>query len=342
MYYTGMFHTILHIVWHAIKESIITLPILFICYLLIELLEEKILNKYKKNKKMKSLFSPIVSAGFGLIPQCGFSVVASDLYSKRAITIGSLFAILIATSDEALPLLLANPANYGSLAIIIGVKFVYAVLIGISLDAILKLVKKSKANKMTLGEKNQVVVSKKEIEKIQLQNKHVKHDEHEEHHNHEEHEHVHKHNEEEIEVHGCCKHNLEKSNNKLKDLFVHPLLHSLKIFVFILIINIVFGALVEFVGEDSISNFMSSTGFFEPFVVAIVGLIPNCAASVIITELFLVGGISIGSCISGLCINSGLALIMLFKMNKNVKQNLAILFSLYALSCVIGVVVNLF
>ena len=104
-----MFESILHIIWHAFKESLITLPILFICYLLIELLEEKILNKYQKNKKVKSLFSPVVSAGFGLIPQCGFSVVASDLFSKKAITLGSLFAIFIATSDEALPIYPRHP-----------------------------------------------------------------------------------------------------------------------------------------------------------------------------------------------------------------------------------------
>lgn len=342
MYYTGMFNTILHIVWHAIQESIITLPILFICYLLIELLEERILNKYKKNKKMKSLFSPVVSAGFGLIPQCGFSVVASDLFSKRIITIGSLFAILIATSDEALPILLANPANYGSLAIIIGVKFIYAIIVGVSIDAISKAIKKSKSKKLSSTNNLQVKVSQKEIEVVE--NKKHEHKNHE--HDHEKHEHSHddhshEHNEE-IEVHGCCKHNLEKSNNKLKDLFVHPLLHSLKIFIFILVINIVFGALVEFVGENAISNFMSSTGFFEPFIVAIAGLIPNCAASVIITELFLVGGISIGSCIAGLCINSGLALIMLFKLNKNFKQNILILISLYSLSCLLGIIVNLF
>lgn len=331
MYYTGMFESILHIIWHAFKDSIITLPILFICYLLIELLEEKILNKYQKKKKMKGLFSPVISAGFGLIPQCGFSVVASDLFSKKAITIGSLFAILIATSDEALPLMLANPANYGSLAIILGVKFVYAVVVGISIDAVSKLINKKKAKKV-ITSSNLKVESETNISEVDANNKDGSEDQHAHEYQHEEH----------VEVHGCCKHNLEKGNKKLKDVFIHPLMHSLKIFVFIFAINILFGALIEFVGENAISNFMMSTGFFEPFVVALVGLIPNCAASVIVTELYLVGGISIGSCISGLCINSGIALIMLFKMNKNLKQNLAISASLYVLSCAIGVLVNLF
>lgn len=334
MYYTCMFHTILHIVWHGLKESIITLPILFICYLLIELLEDKILNKYQKNKKLNSLFSPVVSAGFGLIPQCGFSVVATDLFSKKVITIGSLFAILLATSDEAIPLMLSNPANYGSLAIIIAIKFVYAILIGVVIDFVSKIIKNKKEN-LLQNEVNLQTTTQISLNEVE---DHL--DDHDHHHK-EEYDHVHK-KESVAEIHGCCKHDLQKGNNKLKDLFVHPLLHSLKIFVFILLINVIFGFLIEFVGKDAISSFMASTGFLEPFLVSLVGLIPNCASSVIITELFLVGGISLGSCISGLCINSGIALIVLFKLNKNLKQNLAILFSLYGLSCAIGVIVNLF
>jgi len=329
-----MFHTILHIVWHGLKESIITLPILFICYLLIELLEDKILNKYQKNKKLNSLFSPVVSAGFGLIPQCGFSVVATDLFSKKVITIGSLFAILLATSDEAIPLMLSNPANYGSLVIIIAIKFVYAILIGVVIDFFSKIIKNKKEN-LLQNEVNLQTTTQISLNEVE---DHL--DDHDHHHE-EEHDHVHK-KESVAEIHGCCKHDLQKGNNKLKDLFVHPLLHSLKIFVFILLINVIFGFLIEFVGKDAISSFMASTGFLEPFLVSLVGLIPNCASSVIITELFLVGGISLGSCISGLCINSGIALIVLFKLNKNLKQNLAILFSLYGLSCAIGIIVNLF
>ncbi|MBQ3047983.1 MAG: arsenic efflux protein [Clostridia bacterium] len=338
-----MLNTIFHVIWHAIKDSVITLPILFISYLLIELLEDKILNKYQKNKKINSLFSPVVSAGFGLIPQCGFSVVATDLFSKKAITIGSLFAILLATSDEAVPLMLSNPANYGYLALIVGIKFIYAVLVGVLIDSCFKALKnktqtqnlKSKTN----HKQEDLTTGKNSVE---VKDDHT-HDDLD--HNHcdgEEHDHTHGKMIEDVAVYGCCKHDLQKGKGKLKDIFIHPLLHSLKIFGLIFLINIVFGLLIELVGENSIANFMSSTGFFQPFLVALVGLIPNCAVSVIVTELFLLGGISLGACISGLCINSGIALIVLFKLNKNVKQNLAILFSLYGLSCAIGIIVNLF
>ena len=330
-----MFEKILHVLLHTLKESILTLPVLFICYLLIELLEDKILRKYKSTRLLKNKWAPVVSAGFGLIPQCGFSVVATDLYSKKAITIGSLMAIFIATSDEALPLLLANPNNYISLAIIMSVKFIYAVIIGLSVDLFVNARNKKKIQLLKANRNENVVINKVEDNK---EEKIVKDKEHNHKHD-EEHDHKHEHKTEEIT--GCCHHNLNNKHNKIKDLFIHPLIHSIKIFAFILLFSFAFGLVVEFVGEDSIKNFMLSTGFFEPFISSFVGLIPNCAASVLITQVFLMGGISIGSCIAGLCMNCGIALIMLFKMNKNIKVNLLILSSLYILSCAIGVVINL-
>ena len=331
-----MFEEILHVIWHAFLESIITLPVIFVCYLVIELLEEKILTKYKTSKLLKSKIAPVVSAGFGIIPQCGFSVVATDLYSKKLITLGSLMAIYIATSDEALPILLSNSSSYLDLFLIIGIKFVYAIVVGLLIDAIFRKKQENKAISMvnhTTNSENLLVSNEKETKVVEMsttqeekENTNAKKDEH---------------SDEVIE--GCCHHDLKHSHeSKISHIFLHPLLHSLKIFAFILIINIIFGLLIEFVGQNVIADFMMSTGFFQPFIVALVGLIPNCAASVIITELFLVGGISLGSCIAGLCVNSGIALVLLFKLNKNVKENVLILISLYALGVLLGVIVNLF
>ena len=331
-----MFEEILHVIWHAFLESIITLPIIFVCYLVIELLEEKILTKYKTSKLLKSKIAPVVSAGFGIIPQCGFSVVATDLYSKKLITLGSLMAIYIATSDEALPILLSNSSSYLDLLLIIGIKFVYAIVVGLLIDAIFRKKQENKAISMvnhTTNSENLLVSNEKETKVVEMsttqeekENTNAKKDEH---------------SDEVIE--GCCHHDLKHSHeSKISHIFLHPLLHSLKIFAFILIINIIFGLLIEFVGQNVIADFMMATGFFQPFIVALVGLIPNCAASVIITELFLVGGISLGSCIAGLCVNSGIALVLLFKLNKNVKENVLILISLYALGVLLGVIVNLF
>ena len=311
-----MFNTILHVFLHTVKDTILTLPILFICYLLIELLEDKILHGYKSSKVLKGKWAPVVSASFGIIPQCGFSVIATDLFSKKVITIGSLLAIFIATSDEALPIMLANPSNYASLAIIIAVKFVYAIIIGLTIDFIFSLKNKKQQQLLTQPE---IVETKKETEKTIA----LKENEHTE------------------DIKGCCHHDLKGKHNKIKELFIHPLIHSLKIFFFIVLFSFIFGCIVEFLGHDSIKNFMTSTGFFEPFIVSLVGLIPNCASSVLITQVFLMGGISIGSCMAGLCVNSGIALIMLFKMNKKLKENFLILGLLYSLGCLLGVIVNL-
>ena len=311
-----MFNTIFHVFLHTVKDTILTLPILFLCYLLIELLEDKILHGYKSSKVLKGKWAPVISAGFGIIPQCGFSVVATDLFSKKVITIGSLLAILIATSDEALPIMLSNPNNYASLAIIILVKFVFAIIVGLTIDAIFKKFKSKKQANL--------------VENLTENNKEENKDSHEKNHIHLE-----------KEVKGCCHHDLKGKKSKIKDLFVHPLIHSLKIFFFIVLFSFIFGCIVEFVGEDTVKNFMLLTGFFEPFIVSIVGLIPNCAASVLITQVFLMQGISIGSCIAGLCVNSGIAIIMLFKMNKNLKENFLILSLLYSLGCLLGVIINL-
>lgn len=302
-----MFNKILHVFLHTLQDTIITLPILFICYLLIELLEEKILNKYQSSKMIKNKWAPVISAGFGLIPQCGFSVVASDLYSRRIITLGSLFAIFIATSDEAVPLMLSSPENYLNLILILSIKFVYAIIIGFAIDFII-----SKKAKKTLN-----MTDSKQKEEINNDGPI-------------------------IEIEGCCKHKLEHEHSKLKETFIHPLIHSIKIFIFIVIINFIFGLMVEFIGENVIASFMTSLGFFEPFIVTLVGLIPNCAASFIITETFLSGAISIGSCIAGLCVNSGIAMVTLFKLNKKLKENIFILLSLFLLSCALGVIINLF
>ncbi len=333
-----MFETILEILKEATIDSLKMLPVIFVCYVVIELLEDKILNKYQTNKLLKSPFAPVVSAGFGLIPQCGFSLVATDLFSKKAITLGSLFAIYLATSDEALPLLLTNSNNYLSLLYILLIKFGYAVLVGLTIDLIFKNKKQALVmsnNFLAKNQKNEQQISEDKSQETDLKAS-----------NNEEILAVRESKNEEVlpteHIQGCCHHDIENDHKGLKEIFLHPLLHSLKIFAFILLISIIFGAIVEFVGENAIKDFMTSTGFFEPFIVSIVGLIPNCASSVIITELFMAGSISLGSTLAGLSVNSGLALVLLFKTNKNTKQNVLILISLYSLSVLLGVIVNLF
>ena len=155
--------------------------------------------------------------------------------------------------------------------------------------------------------------------------------------------HHHDHDEEDIheeqETHehiGCCKHDLESSKFDWK----HPLLHCLKILLFILTINVIFGAIIEVVGEDKLTNFLSQSRTLQPILAVAIGLIPNCASSVVLTELYLLGGLSFGSVLAGLCVNAGLGLMVLFKQDKNIKEIAFILTMLIIPSLIAGYVIH--
>ena len=224
-----MLNEIFDVILDAIIDSAKMLPIIFVCYMFIELLEEKILVKYKSSSLLKNKFAPVASAGFGLIPQCGFSVVATDLFSKKIITLGSLLAIFIATSDEAVPLLLTRPEQYPNLFLILGIKFVYAVAVGMLIDVIYRSIKGKGKNTLTTPQNEKIANdSAKSGENIDCcaekdcENENDCCDE-------------------EVEIHGCCHHELEKNHSKWKEILFRPLLHSIKIFAFVLVMNIIIG-----------------------------------------------------------------------------------------------------
>ena len=294
-------------------------------------MEEKISTGTKFFKYTQGKYATLVGAGLGLIPQCGFSVVASDLYARRYIKVGTLLAIFIATSDEAVPIILSNPTKAYVIFPILAIKFVFALVVGYGADLI--LTKYYKSNPLIKGT----------LKDISAKNHNHEHDK--------EHKQEHKNNanfelsetknenvitEAELEVDGCCGHNIEGKRSTLKQFFLHPLVHSLKVFAYILAINLIMGFVIHFVGEQNVVNFMQSIVWLQPLLVAIVGLIPNCASSVLITQLYLINGISFGATISGLCVNAGIALMVLFKENKNVKHNLFIVGSLLLASVILG------
>lgn len=309
---------------HALKHSAILIPFLFVSYVLIEIIENSFSRKIKTNS-FKGKWAPLVGAGFGIIPQCGFSVVATDLYSKRKITLGTLIAIFVATSDEAIPLLLSNVSdikNVYSLLGIILIKFVLAVILGYSIDAISK-------RKQTIA-----------VQDVPE-------------HNHEHHEetaeHVHEHHEEHSddtdskEVHiGCCGHNIEETKESpAKQYLLHPLIHTLKVFLYILIVNIIFEGILHYVGEDKLEQILQTSYYFAPLLACLIGLIPNCASSIVLTELMMIGGLSFSACVAGLIVNAGIAYLVLFKQNKSMKENLSIIGIMTAIGIVSGYLILL-
>ena len=276
----------IHILEHAIIDTLKALPLLFAAYLFIEYLEHKASGKLVAALSKPGALGPIVGSVLGSVPQCGFSVAAANFFSGRVISMGTLVAVFIATSDEALPILISHPEQLDNIWKIILVKIVMATTAGLLVD---------------------LIFSRK-----------------------------HEHNHEEP-FHELCEH----CDCEHEGVFKSALRHTLQIFIFILIINILFGAAVEFIGEDNIGKIMLTDSIFQPFITALIGFIPNCAASVILTELFIGGSVSFGSLAAGLSTGAGVGLAVLFRTNKHLKENLSIVGILYAVSVIAGILINL-
>lgn len=302
----------LHVILHSLEEAVKLLPILFLVYFLIELLEYKNIFKFENSKLLKGKASPAMGALFGSVPQCGFSVISSELYSKRKISIGALIAVFVATSDEALPLMLSNYKAIPSLLLLLAVKIVMAISIGY-----LAMFLYSKVFKFNNSKNNTPKIEEKH------------HDEHEDHDDEDEHHDEH--------IHACCHHDLQDSLFDWK----HPLVHCLKIILYIFIFNVIFGTIVELVGEDNLISFLGSNNLLQPLLAVIIGLIPNCVSSVILTELYLAGGLTFGSIVAGLSVNAGIGIIVLMKENKNKKENLFIILSLIIPSLIFGYLLHM-
>lgn len=283
----------------ALIDTLKVLPFLIIIYIVIELIEHKTEVIGSKNR-LNGKLGPLIGAATGLIPQCGFSVMASRLYESGFIGLGTLIAIFISTSDEAFIIMLSEGDGITMLYTIV-IKVFLGILFGYLLNAIVK--KEDNMEVTTVVDYKQKVREKK------------------------------------FEYTSCGR--AHNESNLVKLYVVNPLLHSLKISAYILLVNLVFGYLIYFVGEDAISAFLEKSVWAQPFITSLVGLIPNCASSVVITETYLVGGIRFGSMIAGLCSNAGLGLVVLIKNTKRWKRNLVIVALLYFIGALMGMVINL-
>lgn len=290
--------------WDVILDALIdTLklaPFLFFVYVFIEVIEEHAFSKFQHHRILKGKFAPLFGATIGILPQCGFSVVASDLYAKKHINVGTLLAVFIATSDEALPIMMSSVNGWSKLWPILVIKIALALFVGYVVDVLMYGFRSTKK-----------VVETGQAEDVVLHT-------------------------------GCCGHEIEENHdNHFQKFFLHPLFHTLKILIYILVINLALGTIIHYIGEQKLIDFMSVTGVFQPVIAGIVGLIPNCASSVLITELYMMGGLSLGSCVAGLSVNAGLGLAYLFKTNKNLKENLLISLGLFTISVVVGILIAL-
>lgn len=286
----------MEVILDALKDTAIVFPFILIIYMLIELMENGTAVG-KSRSALQGPLAPLLGSATGLVPQCGFSVMAAKLYDSGLIRTGTIMAVFLATSDEALIILLVNSPLSAhaaqSILPLILIKLLVAVAVGYLVNAIVP----------------------DRIERVPLAQTECG------------------------EMTYSCGHSHEdKSSVKLY--IVEPLLHALKVTAFILMVNLILGFIIAEVGADRIAEGLIGGTYFEPFISAAVGLIPNCASSTVITETYVVGGIRFGSCVAGLCTNAGLGLVVLLKNTKKIKRNILLVLSMYAISVLVGIVIN--
>ena len=287
----------LEILLDALKDTAKLAPFLFAAYLLLEYLEHRSTSKladFLTNGK----FGVPGGAVLGCIPQCGMSVAVSHLFSAGAVGAGTLIAVFVSCSDEAIPVLLADFRHLGTIVPLLLSKVAFAVAAGYVFDLIFR------RRKFGGGH------------------------------------HVHEHDCDECDrIEDAHHHHCgEKCDSNV---FISALKRSAEVLLFILAVNVIMGLVVHFIGEENIAAFMDKNKLLQPLFAGLIGLIPNCAGSVVLTELYIGGSIGFGAVFTGLSVGSGIGYVSLFKANKHIKENLLIVAYIFALSVAVGTVIQL-
>lgn len=282
-----MTHILIHSLEHAFGDSLKILPFLFITYLVMEFLEKRAGEKTNLWLEKAGKTGPAVGGVLGVIPQCGMSTVASNLYSGRVISVGTLLAIYLSTSDEMLPIMISQSVETAVIVKILAVKVGIAMAAGFLVDFIYQILKKEEHENMKI-------------------------------HDFCEHEHCH------------CEDGILKSAVR----------HTVQIFMFVLLITIVLNIGIEIIGEEQLADFILNRPLLGPVLAGVIGLIPNCASSVVITQMFLDGLMSFGTMMAGLLVGAGVGVLVLLRVNENRKESFKIIGILYLIGTLCGIVLN--
>lgn len=367
-----------HLLEHAFEDTIYLVPFLLATYILLELLEHKAGNKAAVLVRKAGIAGPFVGSLLGAVPQCGFSAAGSALYASRAITLGTLFAVFLSTSDEMLPLFIAEQVDPLIMLSIIGTKIAIGMIMGFAIDGTLRLrvrseVKHEEKRLRDLG--HGVCCTHTENREYEHEHDRQHESEHEHEHGHA-HDHKHEHGlnhdhgherkagvacshehsiscanshnnpvsctrphghhltgtelEQPFSHHHC--HNpscsVSEESSSWKDILISALKHTLQVTIIVYLISFALVAVMELAGEDVITNYLATNPGIAIFGSALVGLIPNCGASVVITQLYLDGMLGTGAMISGLLVSAGVGILVLFSENHRLRQNIFILVGL--------------
>ncbi len=311
---TRFFEHIPEFFLHAVEDTLPLLPWILILYIVIELLENK--TDFSRTNKFGGRLGPLAGAAAGLIPQCGFSVMAAKFFEKKYITLGTLLAIFMATSDEAFILMLGSRQGAVWVLPMLAIKILVGVSVGYLADGVMKCIGRGQVC----------------VEMPSPADKHPRS--------------VHEYfisryvEEKEVDVTCSCGRTHE-NDSPWRNYLLYPLLHTLRVAAFIFLVNFTLTAIIHSVGEQKFAEFMHSNRFIQPFIACLIGLIPNCASSVVLTETFLSGAITFGTCAAGLCANAGMGFVVLLKNVRRWKRNLALIGVCYAISVTVGLLLNL-
>lgn len=268
----------------ALLDTVKILPYLALTFLLLELIEHKLGERAQRVITKYQKAGPVIGGVLGGFPQCGFSAMMANLFTNRVVTMGTLVAVFLSTSDEMLPVMISQNIPFGFAAKVIGIKVAVGIIAGIIVDLILK-------------------------SEIDGNN-----------------------------IHHMC----EKEHCHCKNgIVLSSLIHTAKTGIFILAANILINFAIFFIGTDALSVLLQNNNILVYFASGLIGLIPNCAASVVITQALLSGVISLGVALTGLLTGSGIGILLLFKNNKSVKENLTVLSVIYGVGIIVGYVIDL-
>jgi hypothetical protein len=269
----------------AAIDSVKILPFLFLTYLLLEMLEQRLSNQTKETMRRSGKLGPIFGGLLGVVPQCGFSAAASNLYAGGVVTAGTLLAVFLSTSDEMLPIFISEAVDASVIAKVLASKVVIGIISGIVVDLLF-------ARAFHFKEK-------------------------------------------ELDIHDFCEHE-HCHCEEGKSVFRSACMHTIRVTAYIFVISFVLNYAIESIGQEQIAGLVFNRPVVGELLAALIGLIPNCAASVVITQLYLSGVIGTGAMMAGLLTGSGVGLLVLLKVNHNSRENLRILLALYVLGVVWG------
>lgn len=282
------------IISDTIIDAVKLLPFLLVTYAAMEYIEHKMGDKTKNTIEKSGRFGPVLGGIMGVFPQCGFSAAASSLYAGRIITLGTLTAIFLSTSDEMLPILISEQVNISVIFKLLALKMVIGIAAGFLVDLFIRKQKKDGAAHGKAYEEH-------------------------------------------IDIEHMCEHEHCRCE---EGIFRSALRHTLNIFLFIVLIAFVLNTAIYFAGEDFLAELILNKPILGHLLAGAVGLIPNCAASVILTKLYLEGLMGLGAMMAGLLAGTGVGLLVLYRVNDNLKENIKITVLMYIIGVTAGLVID--